>query len=345
MPPTKVRQRGEQVRRFILESVESAPTEIARLTAERFGITRQAANKHLRKLVAEGALAEVGETRGRAYLIQPLIEWWEWYPITETLAEDLAWRQDVAPLLEPMPGNVLDLWHYGFTEMFNNAIEHSGGTMISVYVERTATNTTIRIYDNGVGIFKKIQQQFHLEDESHAVLELAKGKLTTDPAHHTGEGIFFTSRMIDKFNILSGSVYFSHQFGQTEDWVMADGETSGGTQVSMRLSNYTSRTPRKIFDAYTSKDGDYGFTKTVIPVHLAQYGEDKLVSRSQAKRMLVRVDRFKTVVLNFEKVGSIGQAFADEIFRVFANAHPDIELIEINTTEPVRQMISRARAV
>ena len=57
-----------------------------------------------------------------------------------------------------------------------------------------------------MGIFKKIQKALDLLDERHAILELAKGKLTTDPKHHTGEGIFFTSRMFDEFTILSGGV-------------------------------------------------------------------------------------------------------------------------------------------
>ena len=288
---------------------------------------------------------QAGEGRQRVYQLQPLVEWWNWYELADSPKEDTVWRDDVEHLLEPLPANVFDIWHYGFTEMFNNAIDHSEGTRVIIYVERTPTTTTMRVNDNGIGIFKKIQQRLGLDDESHAVLELAKGKLTTDPQHHTGEGIFFTSRMMDRFAILSGGVYFSHEFGDPEDWILADGEAStGGTAVVMRLNNHTARTERKVFDAFASEEGDYGFTKTVIPVRLAQYGDDKLISRSQAKRMLARVDRFKTVVLDFDDVKTIGQAFADETFRVFAAEHPDIKLIDIKTTEPVRQMISRARS-
>ena len=111
----------------------------------------------------------------------------------------------------------------------------------------------------------------------------------------------------------------------------------------MRLNNHTARTTKKIFDQYTSED-EFGFTKTVVPVRLAQYGDDKLVSRSQAKRLLARVDRFKTVIFDFEGVDSIGQAFADEIFRVFNTKHPEIELIAIKTNSAVKRMISRAKA-
>jgi hypothetical protein len=227
--------------------------------------------------------------------------------------------------------------------MFNNAIDHSGGTVIGIRLRKTATNTELVLYDDGIGIFKKIQTELDLLDERHAILELSKGKLTTDPANHTGEGIFFTSRMFDDFDILSGGIYFSHKFGEEADWILEGDEFSSGTAVWMKINNHTSRTPKRVFDQFTSGD-DFGFTKTVVPVRLAQYGDDKLVSRSQAKRLLARIDRFKTVIFDFQDVDSIGQAFADEVFRVFALKHPEIELFWTKTNSAVKRMIHRARA-
>jgi len=104
----------------------------------------------------------------------------------------------------------------------------------------------------------------------------------------------------------------------------------------------TSRTTKKVFDEYVS-DEDYDFSRTVVPVVLAQYSGDPLISRSQAKRVLARVDLFRTVVFDFSQIDSIGQAFADEIFRVFAQSHPQIELQFIHANASVRQMIARAR--
>jgi hypothetical protein len=110
----------------------------------------------------------------------------------------------------------------------------------------------------------------------------------------------------------------------------------------MRLHNHTARTLRKIFDQYTSDD-DFRFDKTVVPVELAQYGDDKLVSRSQAKRLLARVELFKSVYFDFENVATVGQAFADEIFRVFAQQHPDIEFVVIHANSEVKRMIERVK--
>ena len=84
--------------------------------------------------------------------------------------------------------------------------------------------------------------------------------------------------------------------------------------------------------------------QTIIPVRLVQYGDEKLISRSQAKRLLERVDRFKTVIFDFKEVETIGQAFADEVFRVFKQQHPHIDIIPINANELVMQMINRVES-
>ena len=343
MRSMRVRARGEDIRRFILEDVEKHPNDVAKLTSDHFKITRQAVNKHIRRLIFEKSLTETGETRKRAYKLASLVEWRRFYTISPDLEEHVLWDQDIGPVLQPLPENVTDNWHYGFTEMLNNAKDHSEGTTILVKISKTAISTEMIIADNGIGIFKKIQQSFNLPDQRYAILELAKGKLTTDPSRHTGEGIFFSSRVFDRFAIGADQTYYGHKFGDDSDWVMEWG--TAGTSVFMELSNYTSRTLKKIFDQYASPDGDYGFNKTVVPVKLAQYGNDKLISRSQAKRVIARLDLFKTIIFDFEGVATVGQAFADEIFRVFANEHPNLELLPIHTNSEVKRMISRARQV
>ena len=86
---------------------------------------------------------------------------------------------------------------------------------------------------------------------------------------------------------------------------------------------------------------EYKFDRTVVPLRLAQHEGEKLVARSQAKAIAQRFERFKEVVLDFDGVAEIGQAFADELFRVFATAHPDVRLTLINTSAAVAQMVRR----
>ena len=339
---TNVSRKGEDIRRYILEHVERHPNDIGKITAEHFGITRQGVNKYLQKLYSEQVLTKSGKTRGSAYKLAVLSEWRESFQITPNLAEDLVWTNSIRSVISSLPNNILDIWHYGFTEMFNNAIDHSGGSEILIVIKNNAVKTEMLLIDNGVGIFNKIKTELNLLDERHAIFELHKGKLTTDPKSHTGEGIFFTSRMFDSFDILSGGVFFSHKFGDDRDWILENDKFSTGTAVWMELNNHKARTMKSIFDKFTSK-ADYGFNRTVVPVRLAQYGDDKLISRSQAKRVLARVELFRIVIFDFKNVDYIGQAFADEIFRVFAQNHPNIELNVININPEIEKMIKRAR--
>ncbi|MSP53611.1 MAG: DUF4325 domain-containing protein, partial [Gammaproteobacteria bacterium] len=244
-----------------------------------------------------------------------------------------------------LSANVLDIWHYGFTEMFNNAMDHSEGLSITVQVTIAKQAVEIVISDNGIGIFKKIQHAMNLLDERHALIELAKGKLTTDPKRHPGEGIFFTSKIFDLYLTCAGKVTFSHEFDKSYDAINEEGENHLGTSVAMKISNQSDRKIKDTFDQYASEEDDYQFSKTIVPVKLAQYDNNTLISRSQAKRLLSRVELFKNIVLDFAGIDTIGQAFADEIFRVFVQIRPEINLTAINYNADVKRMISRAQSV
>ena len=103
----------------------------------------------------------------------------------------------------------------------------------------------------------------------------------------------------------------------------------------------TERTTKEIFDEYTSDD--FVFNKTKITVHLAKdYLGHDFVSRSLAKRILMNVEKFKVIVLDFENIDNIGQGFADEVFRVFKNKNPDITIVSVNMNEEIEFMINRA---
>ena len=111
----------------------------------------------------------------------------------------------------------------------------------------------------------------------------------------------------------------------------------------MVIATDTDRNLKDLFDRFSPPDAEMEFERTHVPVSLACFGTEQLVSRSQAKRVLARFDRFREVMLDFEGVDWIGPAFADEIFRVYRKAHPEIELIAINTSDDMIKMIERAR--
>ena len=51
-------------------------------------------------------------------------------------------------------------------------------------------------------------------------------------------------------------------------------------------------------DTYRAEFDTFGFSKTIIPLKLMECEGEKLISRSQAKRLLKRVDKFKEVALD-----------------------------------------------
>lgn len=339
----KPRKKSIEIRNFILENIGNHPRDITLLTSEQFDISRPAVLRHIHKLITEGVIIAHGTTRDRHYELKLLVDESFTFNPSNNVEEDKIWRHLVRPLLREMPGNVMMICEYGINEMVNNVIDHSEGTNAEIHVEQSAARVSFLVIDNGIGIFNKIQRELHLSEPRQAILELSKGKLTTDPTRHTGEGIFFVSRMFDDFVVYSEGLFFSPNDTNVE--MLPDSMIERrGTTVSMGISTLSDRTLQEIFDHYTSDVYEYTFSKTDVPVTLATFGDESLVSRSQARRLLVRFHEFSEISLDFKDVDSIGQAFADEIFRVYARKNPDIEIITVNTNEQIERMIRRVRS-
>ena len=326
------------LRRSILNTIAHDGGNVAARLAGQHGVSRQSASAWLAKLKQEGIITSSGVGRGVRYQLAVLAKVQQSYE-SAGLSEDRVWRELAGPQVADLPPNVRDIWHYAVTEMVNNAVDHSGSARVVVGLVRDALNTMMYVADEGEGIFLKIQRALDLYDPREAILELAKGKLTTDPAHHTGEGIFFSSKVMDAFDIRSGTLHFMHdEWGA--DVLLARPASAPGTLVLMRLANDSARTLQEVFDQFAAPE-EYTFAKTIVPVRLAQHEGEKLVSRSQAKRLTMRFERFQTVVLDFAGVEEIGQAFADEVFRVFQQAHPATALLPIHMTSAVENMFKR----
>lgn len=69
------------------------------------------------------------------------------------------------------------------------------------------------------------------------------------------------------------------------------------------------------------------------------------MSRAAAQRWLRDVAGVRTLLLDCSGVAAIGQAFADEVFRVFANAHPETTLTVVDAAPDVLRMIRRAETL
>lgn len=340
LPITKL-ERAKQIRQFILDHVDEHPTDVVAVAGRRFGVSRQAVNRHVQALADDGLLTAEGNTQARRY--RRAAQRRQVTLTVQGLDEYQVWQELGDPILADVPDNVKSICRYGFTEMLNNVIDHSESDKVRLEMRREAGLIFLSVSDTGIGIFNKIKTECGLEDVRHAVFELTKGKLTTDPKRHTGEGVFFTSRMMDKFGILSSSLYLRHS-REGDDWLLQDrDDVVPGTYVSMTIAANSTHTSEEAFDKYAVEQDDFAFNKTHVAVELAKSGEEQFVSRSQAKRIVARLDKFKEVILDFENVSEVGPAFADEIFRVFAKEHPQTNIVPVNVNEQVTKMIRRAQ--
>lgn len=334
-----------KIRDFILRAILTDPVAVGAKAAQVFGLSRTSTNRYLKSLEEEGLIIAEGKTSARRYELKRLAEYSATIPLSPDVQEDRVWMEHFQPYFETLPDNIQRICHYGFTEIFNNAIDHSESSEAEIHFLRDYLHIHMIVVDRGVGIFNKIKQAFQLPDTRSALLELSKGKLTSDKTRHSGEGIFFTSRMFSRFMIMSSSLCYKRELTDDRGWLIEVDDielAKAGTAVEMALNTDATWTPAEVFDKFQNEEMD--FAKTHVPVALSRYGNEQLVSRSQAKRLLARFDRFEEVLLDFLGVDEIGQAFADEIFRVYAAAHPNVEIVALGASDAVKRMIAHAIA-
>ena len=213
------KSKRDEISNFILLNVRDHPSDIANVTQKKYGLTRPSVLRYIHDLTTKEQITFQGYTKNRKYDLKPIKNIERTYQIQDQPAEDKVWRDEVAPLLQGLKDNVVSICQYGFTEMFNNAIDHSEGTKTLISITVWIDQIRIIVTDNGVGIFNKIQKKYNLDDPLGSILELSKGKLTTEPQSHSGEGIFFTSRMFDSFFIISGKLGFGYKNGADVDLI------------------------------------------------------------------------------------------------------------------------------
>ena len=259
------------------------------------------------------------------------------------LEEDRAWQRVAADVatVRPLCADEARSLQYAATEVINNAIEHSRGRSVTISVAFEFAGTTVTtVDDDGVGVFRRLCDDFGFASPHDAIVQLEKGKLTSDPSQHRGEGLFFSSKAMARFRLESQGVAW------IVDNVLGDsgiGPSTVGRGTRVVLTTVRGRTPRleDVFRAFTDPE-TLRFTRTRTTVKLGALGS-ALVSRAEAKRLTERLTEFRHVTLDFSGVEVVGQGFCDEVFRVFARRHPEVALEPVGMSEAVSFMVGRAR--
>lgn len=338
------------MREKILDFINKKQRLTASELATRYKVSPQAIHRHLKVLLSEGTILRQGSSRKTTYYIPntpQALKLHQYISLAETfeneaLQEDQIFSRLVEklPFIKILPANTHRILYYAFTEMMNNAIDHSESKKISMIWKTLGNQIIFEIEDKGIGIFANLQEKKNLSDEMEAIQTLLKGKETTQPEKHSGEGIFFTSKIADSFALESHRKRLSFD-NKNSDIFIEDIRNKPGTLVHFEISKNTSKTLDALFRQYTN--ANFEFEKNETKVSLYRQGEP-YISRSQAKRLLHGLSRFKKIVLDFKGLETIGQGFADEVFRVFKSQHPDIEITPLHMHENVEFMVRRALA-
>ena len=341
-------EKRESIKRYMLEKIRLDDAEYISKTAENFQISVTSVKRYISNCIADRIIEESNNTCGYQLITQ---EYDFTYCLSDFLSEDKIYYADILPLLANASSEARTIWAYVFMEIMNNAIEHSNANQIRCHVKQDYLYTETSIWDDGIGIFQNIKNYFAQElgqriDYQDAILELHKGKFTTNPEFHSGEGIFFSTKMLNAFAIVSDAALFSTGCVMPESLINShliayySKLSHIGAMVVMKLENQTTRTTKEVFDMYAPLEE--GFFKTYIPLkEVCQYGEP--IARSQARRIVYRLEEFQQVEFDFSGIEFMGQGFADEVFRVFQNKHPEIELIPLHANESVLGMIKHVR--
>jgi len=323
----------------VLALVAGGEPVSAGMVGRSLGVSRQMAHRILSRLVDDGILVRSGAGRSVGYRDSGGLPFVRRYP-RAVIAEDRVWSEvsSACRAVGALSRTVRSILQYAFTKMLNNAIEHSSSREIEVRFEGAPDGLALIITDDGVGVFANLRRMLHLESDLVALQELSKGKLTTLPAGHTGEGIFFTSKAARVFEMSSHGLRWTVD-NAVHDMAVGSSPVRRGTVVRVEIAHKPRQTLAKLFAEYTD---DFAFTRTRIVVKLFTIGT-RFISRSEARRVLANLEKFRSVVLDFSGVKEIGQGFADEVFRVWKASHPAIKLEAVSMSAPVAFLVRRAQ--
>ena len=327
---------------WITEAALRCPTDLRQALMQRLAVGPATAGRLLKRLEGLQWLQRSGTPRRPVFQPGALRQVVRHYAIAG-LQEDTPWAQDFLPCFA-LPDHLAQLAQHAFTELLNNAIVHSGGSHVTVSMRQTPLQLQLLVSDNGRGIFDAIGEAFQITDPAQAMLELAKGKLSTRPEGHNGRGLFFTAKLADIIDLHANDQAFQQCEWQREQWHRTRPACRQGSAVYVAFCLDTERRLDAVLRRYSLDGQSYGFERTVVPLQLASGPQLALASRAQAQRVALRLQRFRRVELDFDGLTDVGHGFADELLRVFHHQHPEVELVPVNMAPPIAAMVESVQA-
>ncbi len=310
----------------------------------RFKVGRQTAAFHLKRYVESGQIFRSGSTRGAVYSVRPFEDSLDSSQLEILLVKNLKELNPALvieevearlPFKKLVSHNVRSLFSYALTAVLANAVDHSEAERIWIRTRIQDGILSFSVEDKGVGVFAKVKNGFHLQDEFEAAHHLMKGKQSTTPASRQGQGLFLVSRIADRFVITSHKLKALIDNDQ-EDFMLLESRQRNGTRIDFSIRARSKQNLQKILQEYANENLEIEQSQVRVRMLGSQ-----LMSRVQAQKLVAGLESFERIVFDFKKVEGIGEAFAREVFAVFQKKHPQIKLEAINANLAIQFMIAR----
>ena len=142
---------------------------------EALGFSRQYTVRLLNRLIAAGEIHRRGKTRAARYHLGKAseeIDRLELIKEREGLSEHVVFEEVIKRmrLTTRLNRNCIAIFDYAFTEMLNNAIDHSHSKKVWVRVEVDHSVVTFVVKDLGIGAIESIKQGFDIGDDFSVIV-------------------------------------------------------------------------------------------------------------------------------------------------------------------------------
>ena len=328
---------SEQIKDFILENLTRHQKDIIKASIRKFGLSRQAILKHMHTLISEDRVVAYGKTRDRFYELKHLVNFSKTVDIKNSFSPDEILKKQILPNLNSVALNIYEICEFSIMALLSNALDHAQATKLHYNLYVSPNDVHFVLSDNGIGIFENLNNSLILEDIQVAAIEIAKGRITTDPQNHGGDELMTVIHLFNKVTIDSSGICLTY-YNKKNEWTVTRSSQQKGTIIHLEIKSNSRRTCQEIFRQIFDREN-----KLVrIPVNLVRSDGEKVNSRIQAQSLLHNIKDLTEIEFYFKNIELIGPAFADELVRKTKEKNQIADIKWTNSTKMVDVLMSRA---
>ena len=327
-----------KIKQFILNNISLHQKDIIYTAINQFGISRQAALKHMNALIDDNKVMAYGKTRDRRYQLIPQVNFNKTLPIDSNLISYEVTQKQILIHLESLSKNIFQICEYSIEALLSNIIDHANASSLYVKLFLTYSDLHIIISDNGSGLLGNIKTKLGLSNTQLAAIEIAKGQVTTNPLQNSGDALNTIFHLFDRVKIDSsgfGIMYDSRK----KIWEIDYSKQKQGTRIHLQINPNSKRTIENVFQKLFNKQKQ----SICVPINLLKDpSKNSLNSNLHAKSIFRNINYLEEIQFDFYHIDLIGPAFADELVRQSRSIDRDVVIDWINSNETIDLLMKRA---